>query len=103
TGRERRYVLISRDLADAQQAHLQTHGVYCARMALRKSAAGVSSLPLRKSNSVAFSQCDPVPQRVLQPVDTQAGSQYTTPTPPTRRVMATTSFMKRCWPRNVAG
>ena len=45
------------------------------RIALRKSAAGVSSFPFRKSNSVAFSQCEPVPQRVAQLVETQAGSQ----------------------------
>ena len=45
------------------------------RIDFRKLAAGVSSLRRVKSNSVAFSQCEPLPQRVAQRVYTQAGSQ----------------------------
>src|SRR5215510_11539380 len=70
-------VLVARDLAYAKQACPQPHlvSVYWPRMVARKSAAGVSSFPFWKSNSVAFSQCEPEPQRVLQLVETQAGSQ----------------------------
>ena len=47
---------------------------------------------LADAGCVAFSQAEPLPQRVLQGLVTQAGSQYTVPLPPfatTRRVRST--------------
>ncbi|MCW0416528.1 hypothetical protein NB689_002282 [Xanthomonas sacchari] len=55
-----------------------------------KPMPGSSSLPWRKSKKLAFSHEEPTPQRVLQVLLVQAGSQYTTPLPP----LSTTSWVR---------
>ena len=56
-----------------------------------------------KSKKVAFSQCEPWPQSVLQRVETQPGSQYTTPPPPPSKTACVISVRYAFCPAGVGG